>query len=167
MGHVWLIGMMGSGKTTVGRSLADRRGQPFYDTDSMVEAATGKPIAEIFADDGEERFRQLESEAIREIAALIDGVVATGGGVVLDRTNVETMRSNGVTVLLDAPNDTLVSRVSQTDDRPLIVEDPEESLSEIASVRADLYAAAASVTVDADGTVEEVADRVEAACAGF
>ncbi|MEN8114406.1 MAG: shikimate kinase [Actinomycetota bacterium] len=165
MSHIWLIGMMGSGKSSVGRELALRRAQPFYDTDAAVEAAVGMTIAEIFGSEGEGRFRSLESEAVHQIASQPEGIVATGGGVVLDGASVETMRSSGVTVLLEADSTALISRVAQGDDRPLIAGDPEARIGEIAADRAERYAAAADVIVDADGSIAQVADRVEQACA--
>lgn len=166
MEHVWLIGMMGSGKTSVGRAVADRLELPFYDTDSTVEANAGMTIGEIFDRFGEQRFRELETRAVKAIASQDDGVVATGGGVVLDPSNVEVMRSNGQTVLLNVDVDTLVSRVGAGADRPKVADDPGRSLRAIATAREDNYRTAADVVVAAVGSIEEVASRVEAACSG-
>lgn len=166
MEHVWLIGMMGSGKTSVGRAVADHLELPFYDTDATVAANAGMTIAEIFERFGEPRFRELETMAVRAIASQDDGVVSTGGGVVLDESSVEAMRANGQTVLLDVDADTIVARVGVAADRPLVSADPELHLREIAESREDRYRWAADIVVDGVGSVEEVADRVEAACNG-
>ena len=165
MGHIWLIGMMGSGKTTVGRALAVRRGKPFYDTDELVEREAGKPIREIFAEDGERRFRALEAVAVEKVAGLPDGVVAAGGGAILDDANIERMRSVGTTVLLHGDPGTFADRIAPGKDRPLIVDDAHAELRAIAAIRAPRYEAAADAVVDARGSVEEVADLVERACA--
>lgn len=164
MAHVWLIGMMGSGKTSVGRILADQLEVPFYDTDATVEANAGMGIAEIFERYGETRFRELEAKAVRAIASQDDGVVSTGGGVVLDPSNVNVMRASGRTVLLDVDTDTLVERLGAVSDRPLVSDNPEGRLREIAAAREDNYRMAADVVVDATGSIEEVVHRVEAAC---
>ncbi|MEA2022911.1 MAG: shikimate kinase [Actinomycetota bacterium] len=166
MGHVWLIGMMGSGKTSVGRVLADRLALPFYDTDATASANAGMPIVEIFERFGEQRFRDLESRAVQAIAPQENGVVSTGGGVVLDPSNVEAMRDSGTTVLLEVDAATLVARIAGTTDRPLVSVDPERYVREIASARDEIYRRAADVVIDAAGSVDEVAHRVEAACSG-
>jgi len=164
MGHVWLIGMMGSGKTSVGRLLSERLELPFYDTDATVEANAGLTVAEIFGHLGEPRFRELESLAVLAIASQDDGVVSTGGGIVLDPSNVDFMRESGTTVLLNADVETLIARIGAAGDRPLISDDPKSRLREIASDRADAYEKAADVVVDGSGSIEDVAHRVEAAC---
>ncbi len=166
MGHVWLIGMMGSGKTSVGRALAERLTLPFYDTDATVAANAGMSIVEIFERFGESRFRVMESRAVQAIARQDDGVISTGGGVVLEPSNIETMRDSGTTVLLDVETDMLVARVGAGPDRPMVSEDPEERMREIASARAEIYRRTADIVVDAVGSIDEVSHRVEAACIG-
>ncbi len=164
MGHVWLIGMMGSGKTSVGRLLSERSDLPLYDTDTTVAANAGLTIPEIFDRLGEGRFRELESQAVRAVATLDDGVVSTGGGVVLEPSNVRTMRESGTTVFLDVDVDTLIARLDGTRGRPLVGLDPEARIREIAALRADTYIGAADRVVDGIGSLDEVADRVEAVC---
>ena len=166
MGHIWLIGMMGSGKTSVGRELAERLEVPFYDSDATVEANAGMTIAEIFDRFGESHFRELEATAVQVIASQDDGVVSAGGGVVLNSLNTTTMRESGQTVLLDVDGDTLVSRIGATSDRPLVSEDPNRHLREIAIARAGSYRAAADIVIEASGSIGEVVQRVEAACSG-
>jgi shikimate kinase len=166
MEHVWLIGMMGSGKTSVGKALAEHLECPFYDTDATVAANAGMAIDEIFDRFGEPRFRELEARAVRVIASQEDGVVSTGGGAVLDPSNIEAMRASGRTVLLDVDAETLVARLGAASDRPLVSDEPQRRLREIAAAREDSYRMAADLVVDALGSIEEVAYRVEAACSG-
>jgi len=158
MGHVWLIGMMGSGKTTVGHKVAEGLGMPFIDSDDEVVVATGRSIGELFAE-SDKVFRRAERHAIARIASLDDHVVATGGGAVLDQENVNVMRSSGTTILLDAAPQTLSARLSGTDDRPLLT--AEDDIATIAAVRARVYAASADVVVDTtDRDIEEVVEEV-------
>jgi shikimate kinase len=164
MGHIWLIGMMGSGKSTVGRLLAERLGRPFYDTDAMIEGASGSSIAEIFEHTGETGFREQERAAIAEVAGSRSGVVAAGGGVVLDVLNVDAMKSSGLVVLLSADVGVLAARVEGASDRPLLSESGDRGLHAIAEARDGFYRAAADVVVDGNGSIEIVTDRVEAAC---
>jgi len=160
MGHVWLIGMMGSGKTTIGKHVSIRLGLPFIDADERVVATSGKTIAELFAA-GEASFRELEHTTLSEIAALGDHVVSTGGGVVLDERNVATMRAAGTTVLLNAQPEVLEERVKGSTERPLLTGG--KPLSEIASERAGFYLDAADFVVDTTGkTVRDIVKEVEA-----
>ena len=163
MGHLWLIGMMGSGKTTIGESVAARRSVPFYDVDVAIATATGMTIVEIFDTMGESAFRDREREAIAKIAAAPAGVVATGGGAVLDPRNVAAMRSSGTTILLDAGVDVLVERTAGATDRPLLGPDAASALRGIDRDRAAIYRASADFVIDAEGTVEMVCEEVESA----
>ncbi len=161
-GHLWLIGMMGAGKTTVGRILAHRTGRPFVDVDDVVATTAERAISEIFATDGEATFRRLERDAVTRIAAGPHAVVATGGGAVLDAANVETMRRTGTVVLLHATPSTLAQRVG-AGGRPLLAGgNVEELLAGILADRAPRYAAAAHDAVHTDQLdPETVADRIE------
>lgn len=167
MGHIWLIGMMGSGKSTVGRLLADRLGRPFYDTDAVIEQASGSTIAEVFEHAGQTGFREQERAAIADVAGLPPGVVATGGGVVLDSRNVDVMKSAGSVVLLAVDVEVLAERVYGSNDRPLLFEGGDGTLRSIAGERDSLYRVAADVVIDGNGSIETVADLVEAACSGL
>ncbi len=161
-GHLWLIGMMGAGKTTVGRILARRMDRPFIDVDDVIVTVAGKTVAEIFATDGEMAFRRLERDAVTRIAAGPHAVVATGGGAVLEPANVETMRRTGTVILLDARPTTLAGRVGSTG-RPLLADgDTEELLAGILDARATRYATAAHGAVPTDELAPEaIADRIE------
>lgn len=162
-----LVGMMGSGKTTVGRRLAERWGVPFLDSDEQVEARTGRTVAEIFRDDGEAAFRTLEAEALTEaLAARPVGVVAAAGGVVLAEGNRSTLVDGATVVWLRADPAVLAARIAAADDdhRPLLDDDPAVVLRRLDAERRELYAEVADVVVDVDHrTPTQVAGMVEAA----
>ena len=164
MGHIWLIGLMGSGKNAVGAALAERTGRPFYDVDAGVEAEYGRSVSDIFFIEGEAAFRTLEMEALTVIAAEPDGVVATGGGSILAEDNVEMMRSTGTVVLLEVTPETAAERITDTASRPLLSGDSLEMLSDILADRTVAYRVAAQIVVDANDDLDTVAARVEDAC---
>ncbi len=139
---VVLIGYRGTGKTSVGTRVADRLGIPFVDTDALVEARAGKPIPAIFASDGEEGFRELEREVCADLAAA-EGVIATGGGAVLDPANVEALRRGARMVLLEGPPEELARRCA-TGDRPALTGLPLlDEIRTVLAARRDVYRAAA------------------------
>ena len=113
--NIVLIGMPGCGKTTIGKSVANETDKSFIDTDDEIVKKTGMPIPEIFQKNGEKKFREIESEVIKEVAALQSAVIATGGGAVLNPLNVSLLKENGIIVFIDRPIEDLVT----TDDRPL------------------------------------------------
>lgn len=159
-----LIGLMGAGKTTVGRLLADRLQRRFVDTDHDVEREAGATVAELFATEGERGFRRREAAAIRHVAALRGQVIAVGGGAVLDPANVTHLRATGDLVLLTADAQVLAQRVEDGDGRPLLADaDAVDALAALQAARAGAYAAAAAHTVDTgDCTPAEVVDEVVA-----
>lgn len=118
-----LIGPPGSGKSTAGRLLADRLGLPFRDTDADVEAAAGKSVSDVFVEDGEERFRELEAEAVRSALADHPGVLALGGGAILHEATQELLAGHRV-VYLQVGLDQAVRRVGLASARPLLVLNP-------------------------------------------
>lgn len=148
-GNVFLVGMMGSGKTTVGRALAQRLDLPFTDTDRVLVERTGVPVATIFEIEGEEGFRRRESAVLAELAAGEDRVVATGGGAVLDAANRALMRSRGTVVYLRARLDHLWERTRHDSTRPLLATpDPRATLAALLEARDPLYREAAHIIVD-------------------
>lgn len=119
-GPVFLTGFMGVGKTRVGRILARQLGRCFLDTDLMVEQRAGKSISEIFAAEGEARFRQLEHACVLETCQRPDAVVALGGGAITRADNIAAVRCAGVLVCLKADVDTIFARVRRRSNRPLL-----------------------------------------------
>ncbi|TNF65040.1 MAG: shikimate kinase [Rhodobacteraceae bacterium] len=164
---VVMVGMMGAGKTAVGRALAARLGVPFLDSDAEIEAAANMTIPEIFARDGEAFFRARETEVIARLLQDRPGVLSTGGGAFLSPANRRLISDQGVSVCLQADLDVLWQRVRHKDTRPLLRSpDPRETLRALYEARAPIYALA-DLTVVSDGlaSVEEMVDRVLAALA--
>ncbi|MDL4771033.1 MULTISPECIES: shikimate kinase [Thermomonosporaceae] len=155
-----LIGAPGSGKSTVGAALAERLGVVLRDTDADTEAAAGKPIGEIFIDDGEERFRELEHAAVRAALAEHDGVLALGGGAVLSAETQELLAGHTV-VYLKVGLAEAVKRVGLASARPLLVLNPRSRLRALLEERLPVYERLGTVHVDTDGrTPDEIADEI-------
>ena len=150
-----LIGMPGSGKSTVSAALHARTGRPVVDTDALVEQKAGKPIPEIFREDGEKAFRDLESEVVAEVSARGGQVIATGGGAVLRPENVTALKRNGRLILLERP----AGELTPTADRPLA--DTRDKMDRLWREREPVYRAAADCTVRLAGTPEEAARETE------
>jgi len=163
-----LVGLPASGKTAVAASLAQRLRWRLVDTDAMVEARSGRSVAEVFAAEGEAGFRRRERAALEE--ALCDAgpqVIACGGGLVTDDASWSLLLEHCCTVWLDAPDEVLLARLGDTGSRPLLSGDPGPRLAALRRLRAPLYARA-SLRVDiSDGDVEEVCDRVADAVSGM
>jgi len=157
---VVLVGPPGAGKTTVGRLLADASGRAFRDTDSDVEATEAMTVADIFVEHGEAKFRELERDAVATALAEHDGVLAVGGGAVLDPSTRELLRDHTV-VFLDVTVTEAAARVGLNQSRPLLLGNPRAQLARLLDERRPLYAEVATVTVDttgrdADAVVAEV-----------
>lgn len=169
MGNLWLIGMMGSGKSTIGRRIAATMDREFVDVDTVVEERAGQSIAGVFEEQGEAALREIEVAEIRRLSGeaapgATGGVIATGGGVVLNPESVEAMRRSGVVAWLDAPAEVLAGRI-RGDDRPLLAgADVASRLAEIMAVRHGLYQQAAHYRIDAGRPLERVVSEV-AGCA--
>ncbi|MBD2454664.1 shikimate kinase [Nostoc sp. FACHB-87] len=161
---LYLIGMMGAGKTTVGRLLAQQLGYGFVDTDDVITQATGRSINQLFAEEGETAFRQLESDVLAQISAHIKLTVATGGGIVLRRENWSYLR-HGLIVWLDVPVELLYTRLAEDNTRPLLQDpDPQGKLRSLLEQRQPLYAQAdLHIIVNEGETPEQIANRVMAA----
>lgn len=140
---VVLVGMMGSGKTAIGRTLAERLNVPFVDSDAEIEVAANASIAEIFEKSGEDFFRDREAEVIERLLQSDPCVLSTGGGAYLADRNRAAISEHGVAVWLDADLDLLWERVRHKDTRPLLrTPDPRKTLGEIFDARAPIYAQA-------------------------
>ncbi|MEP4038898.1 shikimate kinase [Pseudophaeobacter sp.] len=157
-----MVGMMGAGKTAVGRALAARLQVPFLDSDHEIETAANMTIPEIFARDGEPFFRLKERQVIARLLTEECGVLSTGGGAFLAQENRETITENGASIWLQADLGVLWNRVRHRDTRPLLkTADPRATLAELYEQRVPLYAKA-DLTVASDGqaSIEEMVDRV-------
>jgi shikimate kinase len=155
--RVVLVGPMGAGKSTVGRILAQRWGVGVRDTDHDVEAAAGKPVAEIFVDEGEERFRELEKAAVAAALATHDGVLSLGGGAVLDPSTRALLKEHHVVFLSVGVADA-AKRVGLSRDRPVLALNPRATLHLLLEERLPLYREVADLEVVTDGrSAEDVA----------
>jgi shikimate kinase len=163
--HLVLVGLMGSGKSTVGRQCAARLGRSFVDLDELIVTRAAMPFEDLWRTGGEDRFRELEREAVVDVCAAPQPlVIACGGGTVVDADNRRRLRAAGTVVWLRAPTAVLVSRVGDDPSRPLLAGDPAGALARLSVARADAYRAAADAVVDTDqGDVGDVADAVLAA----
>ncbi len=145
-----LVGPPGAGKTTVGSMLAAALGVAFRDTDEDIAATAGKPIPEIFIDDGEDAFRALEREAVATALSTFDGVLALGGGAILAETTREALRGHTV-VYLSVELSDAVARVGLGAGRPLLTLNPRATLKYLLDQRRPLYEEVATITVRTDG----------------
>ncbi len=159
---VVMVGMMGAGKTAVGRALAARLGVPFLDSDAEIERAANMTVPEIFERDGEPFFRLKESQVIGRLLDGQCGILSTGGGAFLAEANRRMISDRGVSVWLDAALPVLWNRVRHKDTRPLLrTPDPRATLAEIYRARVPIYARAdLSVVSDGRAAIEDMVDRV-------
>jgi shikimate kinase len=166
--NLYLVGMMGSGKSTAGRHLAEQLGYRFLDADTSLEQVAGRSIPEIFASDGEAGFRALEAAVLNQIAAWHSLVVATGGGVVTRPENWGHMRQ-GVVIWLDAPEELLLQRLAaDPTPRPLMASpDPAARLRQLLAERRPLYAQADLQIVQDGGPPQRVAAQILEALPGI
>lgn len=158
--NLYLIGMMGAGKTTVGRLLAQQLGYQFFDTDTVIEQVAKQTVSQIFAEAGEAEFRRLESQVLSELCAYKQLTIATGGGIVLKRENWSYLR-HGIIVWLDVPVEQLLLRLQEDTTRPLLQDtDPAAKLQALLEQRQPLYAQAdVHVICTPDETPEQIAGR--------
>jgi shikimate kinase len=163
MTHIVLVGLMGSGKTTIGRRVAEQLGRQFIDSDDVVEERTGRTVRQIWLEDGEDAFRALERSALLDaLAAAAPIVIAAAGGVVLADDNRKALLAADATVVwLGADADVLARRAARGAHRPLLDDDPHAALRHMASSREELYREVADFVVEVgERTVEEVAADV-------
>ncbi|MBN1862427.1 MAG: shikimate kinase [Dehalococcoidales bacterium] len=165
---VALIGFMGTGKTAVGRALAEKLGREFIELDPLIEKKAGKTIPEIFSGDGEIAFRELEIAVTKEAAGKEKAVIACGGGVVLNKINIDRLREGAVIVYLTASPQAILKRtVNDDEERPLLkVPDPARTIGELLEFRRPFYERAAEITVDTSpidvaSVVDEIINRLK------
>jgi len=160
--NIYLIGFMGTGKSSVGKILAEKMGAKYIDTDAMVEAKAGMGVHEIFEAYDEPEFRRLESEVLETITDGDNNVVSTGGGIVVTHRNIELMMNTGIVVTLIANADIILDRVSMDEtERPLLsADEPLEDIKRLLFERAALYIKSHHVVDTSDITPEEAANEI-------
>ncbi len=161
--NIALIGFMGTGKTVVGRALAERLGKKFVETDALIERRAGKTIPAIFREDGEIAFRALEIGVTAEVSRQKNTVIACGGGIVLNRINIDRLRRESRVVCLTASPEGIIRRTSPGGgSRPLLdVADPAGKIAELLRLREPFYRSAADITVNtSDRGVTEVVTEI-------
>ena len=157
--NIYLIGMMGTGKSTLGKTLSKNMQKPFIDLDSEIEKTGGNSVSEIFDRDGEERFREMETEQLKQYS---ESVVACGGGIVLKLENRHFIKENGIAILLTASMGELSQRLSDSDNRPLLANDiTEEALTKLWLERQLDYLNTANFTIETGGkNPEELSEEI-------
>ena len=160
MRNVIFIGMPGCGKTTVINLCKQKYGKQVWDTDAYIENFHGR-ISSIFENFGEEHFRKLETEAVREICKKDDVFISTGGGCVMREENVRIFKDSGKIIYLKAEKETLLKRLESDNSRPLLAGNKAERLTELFNKRAPIYENVADIVIDTDGlTPNEVLEKI-------
>ncbi len=149
--HVFLVGFMGAGKSTVGRMLADLLKRPFVDLDARVEEQTGRSVAEVFVEAGEEAFRAIESETLALLRGAEPSVVACGGGIVLLPENRHVLRELGTVVYLKVTAGEALARIGDVEGRPLLATGDPSAATTLLTAREGLYRAVADLAFDTAG----------------
>jgi shikimate kinase len=151
-----LIGMMGAGKSSVGRCLREHTTLPLFDTDEIVTSKFGMPISEIFSTRGENQFREAETEALRKLPSDQRAIIVTGGGIVLREENIGLLKRLGAVVWLEADEETLFKRASRAGNRPLLQrKNPRKAFAQMLQTRLPLYAKVADIRVDTSVLTDE------------
>jgi shikimate kinase len=166
--NIALIGFMGVGKTAVGKALAEKLNKKFVEMDALIEQKAGKPIPDVFQQDGEIAFRELEIEVAKEVSQGKNQVVACGGGVVLNKINIDRLKKGAVLVCLTASPEAILKRTSADgDERPLLkTPDKAAVIREMLSFRKPFYERAADITIDTsrldiDAVVDQIIKRLK------
>ena len=162
--NIYLVGMMGAGKTSIGRLLSKRSRRRFYDSDHVIEERTGVTIPTIFDLEGEQSFRDREEAVIAELARLSNIVLATGGGAILRENNRQVLCSSGIIVYLRGSVEDLWRRTRKDKNRPLLLTDnPRQKLAEIYSVRDPIYSSVADIIIETGNpSIQSLEQDVEA-----
>jgi shikimate kinase len=166
--NIALIGFMGTGKTAVGKALAERLDKKFIELDPLIERKAGKTIPEIFSQDGEIAFRELEIEVAKEVAQGKNQVIACGGGVVLNKINIDRLRKESLIVYLTASPKIILERTSNdAEERPLLkVASPRLTIQELLRFRKPFYERAADIKIDTskldiNAVVEQIITKIK------
>ncbi|MFH0762832.1 MAG: shikimate kinase [Candidatus Omnitrophota bacterium] len=161
MSNIYIVGFMGTGKTSAGREAARRKNWQFVDLDELIELKEKAAIARIFAKKGEPYFRKAEKRALKEAAAQKNLMVACGGGIVIDKDNINIMKKTGVIVCLKASPEVILKRTCLYAHRPLLnVANPKKQIELLLKLRAPYYAQADRTIDTSEISVKEAADRI-------
>ena len=167
--NIVLIGFMGTGKTAVGRVLAEKLGKKFVELDDIISKRAMKSIKRIFAEDGEVAFRELEINLAKEVSEKENQVIACGGGVVLNKINIDRLRENGIVVYLTASPEAILNRVSEGNERPLLsTPDKEERIGTLLRERKPYYERSYDIRVNTSrlsvhGTASKILNELKKA----
>lgn len=161
MQHIALVGFMGTGKTVVGKKLAEKLGREFLELDSLIEEREGISIREIFEKKGEPYFRKIEKDVVREAVQKKGVIISAGGGAIIDEENFKNLKKNGVVICLEASPDVILERTKGLTTRPLLdVPDPKERIEELLKKR-DPYYKKADFCINTDNlTVTQVVEKI-------
>jgi len=160
MSNIYLVGFMASGKTSVGRELAKKKKWQFVDLDDLIELREKKTISNIFAQNGEPYFRQVEKEVLKTVAKEKHFVVATGGGIVIDTGNIKIMKESGTIICLTASADVVLKRTKGSTHRPLLnVKNPKKQIEHLLKLRAPYYAKADKTIDTSRLSIEQVVKK--------
>ena len=159
--NLYLVGFMGTGKSTVGRQVARQMGFAFLDSDHEIERAQSQPVAQIFAEQGETKFRALEREFIEHGHPAKRCIISCGGGLIVPPGMLELLRSRGVVICMHAPIETILKRTQHATHRPLLqVENPEQRLRELYAQREELYRRSGTMVLTDKRPLREIAIHV-------
>ena len=161
MKNIAFIGFMGTGKTTIATALAHRLKMRYVSTDEMIERKEKRTINEIFTKSGEEYFRDVEADVVREASSMENVVIDAGGGAVLREKNMENLKSHGIVICLTAGEETIMRRTAKYKHRPLLnVDDPKRKIRDLLAERAPFYAKADHTIDTGKFTINQVVERV-------
>jgi shikimate kinase len=161
MGNIYLVGFMGTGKTAVGKELAKKKKWQFLDLDDLIELREKMTIADIFAQKGEPYFRRLEKMVLKDVAKEKKFVIACGGGIVIDKDNINTMKGSGKVICLAATPEAIWKRVRDFKHRPLLnVADPQKRIELLLKLRAPYYAQADRTIDTSKLSIEKVVEKI-------
>ncbi|MCX5697965.1 MAG: shikimate kinase [Candidatus Omnitrophica bacterium] len=164
MNNIYLVGFMGTGKTAIGRELAKKKKWQFVDLDELIELREKKLVKDIFAKQGEAYFRRIEKQALKDMAKEKKFVVSCGGGIVLDKDNIDTMKKTGKIFCLKSTPEVILKRTSGLSHRPLLnVPNPKEKIEFLLKLRAPYYALADICIDTSKSSVTQVAEKISKA----
>jgi shikimate kinase len=161
MNNIYLVGFMGTGKTSTGKELAKRKKLQFMDLDELIELKQKRLISDIFAEKGEPYFRRVEKQVLKQVSKEKKFVVACGGGIVLDPENIKIMKETGIMVCLTSSPEAICKRTSACSTRPLLnVKDPKKQIEHLLKMRAPYYAKADKAIDTSKLSVKETAEKI-------